>query len=121
MRADDPLDRLLAAWNPRAPAAEEGLVAATMRAMRAERGHPEWRRRLLRLDEWVRSWLPSPNAALPAMGALVLGVALFHDARTTHRARETSAREWRDSVMQPASPLWIAAAHRDLTAPAERP
>lgn len=121
MRADDPLDRLLATWNPRVPAAEERLVAATMRTIRAERARPAWWRRMIRLDEWARAWLPPPGVALPAMGALVLGVALFHDARTTHRAREMSALEWRDSVMQPASPLWIAAAHRDLVAPPPRP
>jgi hypothetical protein len=118
---EDPLDRLLASWQPRAPAADARVVSGTMRAVRASRAAPAWRRWLALLDEAAQDWLPSPAAALPAMGALVLLVGALHFASAVGRAREASALEWRDSVMRPSSPLWIAAAHRDVAGPPSRP
>lgn len=117
MPPPDPLDRLLASWKPEAPDAGARLVADTLRALRAGPPSPAWRRGLEWLDEVAQEWLPSPGALLPAMGAVVLLLGAAHLTSARNRAAEASAAEWRDSVMRPASPLWISTAYRDIARP----
>ena len=114
MQPDDALDRLLASWNPRVPPGREMPVEDVMRVVRSSRAVSPWRRWLARLDEAAQEWLPAPAALVPALGAVVLLLGAVHFAAASGRAREASALEWRDSVLRPASPLWIASAHRDL-------
>lgn len=114
MLPSDPLDRLLASWKPEAPDAGARLIADTMRAVRAERPATPWNRWLAWLDETVQEWLPAPGALLPAMGAVVVLLGAVHFTVATGRASTASAIEWRDSVLKPASPLWISAAYRDI-------
>jgi hypothetical protein len=126
MQPDDPLDQLLASWNPRNPAAkaveEDRFVADTMRAVRVAPPKTMWRRGMEWLDQIVQEWLPAPGALLPAMGAIVLLLGVAHVTVATSHASVASVIEWRDSVMKPTSPLWISAAYRDIantSAPAQ--
>ncbi|MCC7519060.1 MAG: hypothetical protein IT578_07740 [Verrucomicrobiae bacterium] len=121
MKPDAPLSRLLASWTLCPPSADGRFVADTMRAVRRARPKSWGRRWAAWLDALVQDWLPSPGAALSALGALALALGAIHFTAVAERAREGTALAWRDSVLRPSSSLWIAAVHRDLAESRVRP
>jgi hypothetical protein len=117
MKHPDPFEKLLQNWTPQNPHDISRYTRETMSLIRGSPKESLWERISVITEDFLNTWLPSPNVLLPIALGMVLFFAATASESSVEKVKNIAAIQWYDEITNPLAQNSLTGVFKQQTRP----